>query len=70
MFSTEINVHLPFKAIKSHFNQSYDKQNLKLVVISCEIYETHQRLILKISYEMTTRVRSSIYEEYSDLVVT
>ena len=33
------------KAIKSHFEGSYDKQNLTLVVIS---------------YEMTTRVRSSI----------
>ena len=27
------------KAIKSHFKQSYDKQNLTLVVISYEIYE-------------------------------
>ena len=31
------------KAIKSHFKQSYDKQNLTLVVISYEIYETHQK---------------------------
>ena len=34
-----------FKAIKYHLKQSYDKQNLTLVVISYEIYETHQRLI-------------------------
>ena len=34
------------KAVKSHFKQTYDKQNLTLVVIS---------------YEMTTRVRSSMY---------
>ena len=36
----------------------YDKQNLTLVVISYEIYETRQRLI---SYEMTTHVRSFFY---------
>ena len=36
-----------FKAIKSHLKQLYDKQNLTLVVIS---------------YEMTTRVRSSMYK--------
>ena len=33
------------KAIKSNFNGSYDKQNLTLVVISYEIYETRQRLV-------------------------
>ena len=31
------------KAIKSHFKESYDKQNLTLVVSSYEIYETHVR---------------------------
>ena len=30
------------KALKSHFKVSYDIQNLKLVVISYEIYETRQ----------------------------
>ena len=48
------------KAIKSSFKGSYDKQNLTIVVISYEIYETRQRLVSQISYEMTTRVRSSI----------
>ena len=33
------------KAIKSRFNGSYDKQNLKLKVISFEIYKTHRRLV-------------------------
>ena len=33
------------KAIKSHFRGSYDKQNLTLVVISYEIYETRRRLV-------------------------
>ena len=51
---------LLLKAIKSHFKGSYDKQNLTLVVISYEIYETRPRLVSQISYEMTTRVRSSI----------
>ena len=32
------------KAIKSHFKGSYDKENLKLVVISYENYEIRQRL--------------------------
>ena len=45
------------KAIKSKFKGSYDKQNLTLVVIS---YETRRRFVSYISYEMTTRVRSSI----------
>ena len=31
------------KAVKSHFKGSYDKQNLTLVVISYEIYETDRR---------------------------
>ena len=33
------------KAIKSHFKESYDKQNLTLVVISYDIYETRRRLV-------------------------
>ena len=37
-FSYEIMFIL--KAIKSHFKVSYDKQNIKLVVIQYEIYET------------------------------
>ena len=52
-----IEFMLIFKAIKSYFKGSYDKQNLTDVVISYEIYETRRRLV---SYEMTTRVRSSI----------
>ena len=32
------------KAIKSHFKRSYDKQNLTLLVILYEIYETRLRL--------------------------
>ena len=48
------------KAIKSDFEGSYDKQNLTLVVISYEIYETRRRLVSYISYKMTTCVRSSI----------
>ena len=56
-----------FKVIKFHLKQSYDKQNLTLMVISYEIYETHQRLISLISYKMTTHVRSSIsYTEFVD----
>ena len=56
MFSIEIMS--TFKAIKPNLKQSYDKQNLTLVVISYEIYETRRRLV---SYEMTTHVRSSMY---------
>ena len=33
------------KAIKSNILESYDKQNLTLVVISYEIYETRRRLV-------------------------
>ena len=33
------------KGIKSQFNGSYDKQNLTLVVISYEIYETRPMLV-------------------------
>ena len=40
-FSFEIMFNL--KAIKSHCKGSYDKQNLTLMIISCEIYETCQR---------------------------
>ena len=36
---------LILKAIKSHLKGPYDKQNLTLVVISYELYETHQRLV-------------------------
>ena len=43
LFLIEIMLHL--KAIKSHFKESYDKQNLTLVVISYAIYETPQRLV-------------------------
>ena len=35
-----IEIRIILKAIKSHFKWSYDKQNLTLVVISYEIYET------------------------------
>ena len=48
-------------ALKSSFKGLYDKQNLTLTLISYEIYDTLQRLISKISYEMTTHVRSSIW---------
>ena len=59
MFSVEIMSS--FKAIKTHLKLLYDKQNLTLVVISYEIYETRRRLVSYISYEMTTSVRCSIY---------
>ena len=36
---------ITLKAIKSHFKGSYYKQNLTLVVISYEIYETGRRLV-------------------------
>ena len=39
----EIMLHL--KAIKSHLKESYDKQDLTLVVILYEIYETRRRLV-------------------------
>ena len=44
------NVHVidafsHLKVIKSRFKGSYDKQNLTLVVISYEIYETRRRLV-------------------------
>ena len=40
-----IDKMLHLKAIKSHFKGSYDKQDLILVVISYEIYETRRRLV-------------------------
>ena len=43
-FLTEIMVAL--KAIKFNFKGSCDEKNLTLVVISYEIYETRQRLVL------------------------
>ena len=39
-----IEIKLILNAIKSHFKGSDDKQNLTLVVISYEIYETRRRL--------------------------
>ena len=50
-----------FERIESHFKGSYDKQHRTLVVISYEIYETRQRLVSYILFEMTTRVRSPVY---------
>ena len=38
-------IMIPLKPLKSHFQGSYDKQNLTLVVISSEIYETRRRLV-------------------------
>ena len=40
-----IEIMFILKAIKSHFKGPYDKQNLTLVVISYEIYETRRRLV-------------------------
>ena len=42
-FLTEIIFIL--KVTKSHSKESYDKQNLTLMVILYEIKETHQRLV-------------------------
>ena len=42
-FSQWTTVH--FEGDKNSFKGSYDKQNLTLVVISYEIYETRQRLV-------------------------
>ena len=53
------------KGDKIPLKQAYDKQNLTLVVISYEIYETRQRLVSYTSYEMTTHVRSSIFSSMS-----
>ena len=49
------------KAIKFRFKGSYDKQSLTLVVISYEISETRRRLVSKISFEMISRERSSMF---------
>ena len=57
LFSIEIMSTL--QTIKSSLKRSYDKQNLTLVAISYEIYETRKRLVSQTSYKMTTRVRSS-----------
>ena len=58
-----IEVIFILKVIKSHLKRMYDKLNLTLVVISCEIYETCQRLIPKISISIkSTLIRSSIFE--------
>ena len=54
-FSYWNNVH--FEGDKIPFKGAFEIQNLTRVVISYEIYETRRRLV---SYEMTTRVRSSI----------
>ena len=57
--SFQLEISSILKAIKSHFNVSCDEEeNLTIIVISCEIYETRRKLV---SYEMTTCVRSSIY---------
>ena len=40
-----IEIKLILKTIKSNSKGSYDKQNLTLVVILCEIYETRRRLV-------------------------
>ena len=51
-----IEIMFILNVIKSHFKGSYDKQNLTLVAISYEIYETCQ-------CEMTMCVRSSNMSE-------
>ena len=51
------------KGKNSNFKGSYDKRSLTPKVISYEIYETHQRLVSYISYEMITHVRSSMYRK-------
>ena len=40
-----IEIMFILKATKSHFKGSCDKQNIALVVISFDIYETRQRLV-------------------------
>ena len=42
-----IEIMIILKAIKSHFKGSYNKQNLILVVISYEIYETFHKFHMK-----------------------
>ena len=63
-----IDIIFVFKAIKSNIKGSYNKQNITLVVMSYEIYETRLRLVSYISYEMTTSVRSSIFKP-TDIIV-
>ena len=50
------------KAIKGHFERSYDKQNITLVVISYEIYHITTRVGLfdKFHVKMRSRVISSM----------
>ena len=43
--SFSIEIMSTLKTIKSSLKRSYDTQNLMLVAISYEIYETRQRLI-------------------------
>ena len=40
-----IEIMFILNAVFSHFNGSYNKQNLTTVVISYEIYETHRRFV-------------------------
>ena len=51
------------KAIKRYF-EGHMINSHTLVVISYAIYETRQRLVPYISYEMTTCVRAPIYTHY------
>ena len=39
-----VEIMSTFKAIKSYIDRLYDKQNITLVVISYEIYQTRRRL--------------------------
>ena len=51
-----IEIMFILKPIKSHFKGSYNKQNLTLVIISYETYETRRRLAVSFnSNEMITR---------------
>ena len=40
-----VEIMSTLKAIKNPFERSYDKQNITLVVISYEIYQTRRRLV-------------------------
>ena len=55
------------KAIKSHCKGPYNKQNLTLVVISYEIYETHRRLVSQASLFIGILVISFTYRSISTL---
>ena len=59
-----IEIMFILKAKKYHLKKTYNKQNFTLVCISYDIYETRRRLVRSISYEITTRIRSSIYPFY------